>query len=191
MRSLRRQHPAADRRAYRPAAGFTIVETLIVLAIAGFILLIVFQAIPTLLRNSRNNQRRQDVQTILSAVSHYELNNSGNFPSVCGPSQPALCTQSGGGPNPNDYFLQYDRRNLSFYQPIDITSMPQTTAAGGRMDRAPITNPETLQLYNYEKCSSTTPGGATITGASYSDVVALYAIESNNSGGLSSECQQL
>ena len=40
--------------------GFTIIEVLIVLAIAGLILLIVFLAIPALQRNSRNTQRKND-----------------------------------------------------------------------------------------------------------------------------------
>jgi prepilin-type N-terminal cleavage/methylation domain-containing protein len=36
-------------------AGFTIIEVLIVLAIAALILLIVFLAVPALQRNARNN----------------------------------------------------------------------------------------------------------------------------------------
>ena len=49
--------------------GFTIIEVLIVLAIAGLIMLVVFLAVPALQRNSRNNARSADASTILTAVN--------------------------------------------------------------------------------------------------------------------------
>jgi prepilin-type N-terminal cleavage/methylation domain-containing protein len=60
--------------------GFTIIEVLIVLAIAGLILLIVFLAVPALQRNSRNTQRKDDVAKILAAVSEFSNNNNGRLP---------------------------------------------------------------------------------------------------------------
>lgn len=49
--------------------GFTIIEVLIVLAIAGLILLIVFLAVPALQRNSRNTTRNNEAARISAAVS--------------------------------------------------------------------------------------------------------------------------
>lgn len=60
--------------------GFTIIEVLIVLAIAGLILLIVFLAVPALQRNSRNTQRRNDVSALLAGVQEYANNNNGALP---------------------------------------------------------------------------------------------------------------
>jgi prepilin-type N-terminal cleavage/methylation domain-containing protein len=60
--------------------GFTIIEVLIVLAIAGLILLIVFLAVPALQRNSRNTQYKNDAASILSAASEWSNNNSGAVP---------------------------------------------------------------------------------------------------------------
>ena len=60
--------------------GFTIIEVLIVLAIAGLILLIVFLAVPNLRRNARNTQRRDDIAAMLGAVSEYSNNNNGSNP---------------------------------------------------------------------------------------------------------------
>lgn len=60
--------------------GFTIIEVLIVLAIAGLIILIVFLAVPALQRNSRNTQRKNDVSAILSAVGEFSNNNNGQLP---------------------------------------------------------------------------------------------------------------
>lgn len=61
--------------------GFTIIEVLIVLAIAGLILLVVFLAVPALQRNSRNTQRDNDVAGILGGMSEYVNNNNGQLPS--------------------------------------------------------------------------------------------------------------
>jgi len=63
-------------------AGFTIIEVMIVLAIAGLILLVVFLAVPALQRNARNTQRREDAGNLLSAVSEYEANNNSAIPGV-------------------------------------------------------------------------------------------------------------
>jgi prepilin-type N-terminal cleavage/methylation domain-containing protein len=57
--------------------GFTIIEVLIVLAIAGLIMLVVFLAVPALQRNSRNTQRRADVSGVLGAISETVANKNG------------------------------------------------------------------------------------------------------------------
>jgi prepilin-type N-terminal cleavage/methylation domain-containing protein len=57
--------------------GFTIIEVMIVLAIAGLILLIVFLAIPALQRNSRNTQRKNDAAAYTAAYSEDVNNNNG------------------------------------------------------------------------------------------------------------------
>jgi len=70
--------------------GFTIIEVLIVLAIAGLILLIVFLAVPALQRNSRNTQRKNDVASLLGAVSEYANNNGGALPTTAAAQTAAL-----------------------------------------------------------------------------------------------------
>ena len=57
--------------------GFTIIEVLIVLAIAGLIMLVVFLAVPALQRNSRNTQRTNDASRIAAAVNECLTNNNG------------------------------------------------------------------------------------------------------------------
>lgn len=51
--------------------GFTIIEVLIVLAIAGLVMTMVFVAVPSLQRNSRNTQRRTDVSALIASVNEY------------------------------------------------------------------------------------------------------------------------
>ena len=60
--------------------GFTIIEVVLVLAIAGLIFLMVFIALPALQRSQRNTRRRQDMARILSAFNDYQANNNGSFP---------------------------------------------------------------------------------------------------------------
>jgi prepilin-type N-terminal cleavage/methylation domain-containing protein len=64
----------------RKQEGFTIIEVLIVLAIAGLILLIVFLAVPALQRNSRNTQRKSDASRVASAITNFASNTNGTLP---------------------------------------------------------------------------------------------------------------
>ncbi len=113
-----------NKQSQKQSNGFTIVEVMIVLAIAGLILLIVFEAIPALTRGSRNNQRKQDATAILQVISQYELNNSGNFPPGCGQGYGANCKTGS-----NTSLLYYT--NLTYYDPTttEVTVHPQTEAS--------------------------------------------------------------
>jgi prepilin-type N-terminal cleavage/methylation domain-containing protein len=62
--------------------GFTIIEVMIVLAIAALILLIVFLAVPALQRSSRNTQRKNDVGRIGSAATTIVSNGNGLMSSL-------------------------------------------------------------------------------------------------------------
>jgi prepilin-type N-terminal cleavage/methylation domain-containing protein len=58
----------------RRQQGFTIIEILIVLAIAGLILLIVFFAVPALQRSARNSRRKNDLARFYTAIQEYAGN---------------------------------------------------------------------------------------------------------------------
>lgn len=75
--------------------GFTIVETLIVLAIAGLIILIVLLAVPALQRASRNTNMKNDASTVASQVSDFESNNSGALPTSITSSTPGTVSVTG------------------------------------------------------------------------------------------------
>ncbi len=61
--------------------GFTIIEVVLVLAIAGLIFLMVFVALPALQRGQRDTQRRNDVSRFMSQISSYATNNRNSVPS--------------------------------------------------------------------------------------------------------------
>lgn len=64
----------------RQTKGFTIIEVVLVLAIAGLIFLMVFTALPALQKSQRDTARKNDVSSVASAVTSYSSNNRGKFP---------------------------------------------------------------------------------------------------------------
>ena len=56
--------------------GFTIIEVVLVLAIAGLIFLMVFVALPALQRSQRDTQRRNDMSRVDTSLVQYQTNNS-------------------------------------------------------------------------------------------------------------------
>lgn len=58
--------------------GFTIIEVVLVLAIAGLIFLMVFIGLPALQRAQRNTQRRRDLTIIISAMNRWKTHNTGS-----------------------------------------------------------------------------------------------------------------
>ncbi len=60
--------------------GFTIIEVVLVLAIAGLIFLVVFLALPQLQRARRDTQRKSDAGRAVAALESYAGNNNGEYP---------------------------------------------------------------------------------------------------------------
>lgn len=61
-------------------SGFTIIEVVLVLAIAGLIFLMVFIALPALQRSQRDTQRKDDMGRLSSAIVNYTNSNRGSLP---------------------------------------------------------------------------------------------------------------
>jgi prepilin-type N-terminal cleavage/methylation domain-containing protein len=69
--------------------GFTIIEVVLVLAIAGLIFLMVFIALPALQRNQRDTQRENDFGRAMAALTRFRANNRNRIP---GEGQPGGVT---------------------------------------------------------------------------------------------------
>lgn len=122
--------------------GFTIIEVVLVLAIAGLIFLMVFVALPALQRSQRDTQRRQDYADLASAISNYTTNNNGKLP-------PA----SNGKLDPKQYInANGTDPNGKTYTIIVQEATSSTT----------ITAPSESQVYVYTKANC--EGSATDTG---------------------------
>ncbi len=79
---------------YRPSAGFTVIEVLIVAAIAALILLIVFLVVPTVERSARNHSRKVIANFLVGEMEEYKAlnrhypgeggaSNGSNFAEMC------------------------------------------------------------------------------------------------------------
>lgn len=64
----------------RNEKGFTIIEVVLVLAIAGLIFLMVFIALPALQRSQKDTQRKNDLSRAQTAISSYQSNNRNAIP---------------------------------------------------------------------------------------------------------------
>src|ERR1700722_7969066 len=64
--------------------GFTLIEIMLVLAIAGLILVIVFLAVSGAQKARRDTQRKEDVARMATLLESYASNNSGNYPGSTG-----------------------------------------------------------------------------------------------------------
>ena len=60
--------------------GFTIIEVVLVLAIAGLIFMMVFLALPALQRSQRDTERSNVIARMVTALNNYQANNRGALP---------------------------------------------------------------------------------------------------------------
>ncbi len=60
--------------------GFSIIEVVLVLAIAALIFLMIFVALPALQRGQRDTARKQDANTVATALNTWRGNHRGSLP---------------------------------------------------------------------------------------------------------------
>ena len=193
---------------YKTKQGFTIIEVVLVLAIAGLIFLMVFVAFPALQRNQRDAQRRQDIANFSSNLKNARANgiiitdllstagtNSATLPSASRQSNcntnnsktiGTLNTYINGNPNNVNRLackmLRYYTNNMSTDTSDSATESNQFADPDGQ--------PYTLLLRN--KLAQTTASYATMTGAfGYEDddgnknhtIVLIFNTECSNDSG--------
>lgn len=78
-----------------PRSGFTIIEVVLVLAIAGLIFLMVFIALPALQRSQRDTQRRDDLARLATAITQYQTNNNNRLPNYAQDPLTVDCDSTG------------------------------------------------------------------------------------------------
>jgi prepilin-type N-terminal cleavage/methylation domain-containing protein len=142
--------------------GFTIIEVLIVLAIAGLIMLIVFLAVPALQRQSRNTARKNDVGRVGASVTEYSSNRNGALPTNGGDITPLVGT-----------LAQYETGNI------------QVATGTGGADA--ITDVSQMRVVTGARCSASNNG--TVAGGSTRQVAIQYAVETSN--GSLAVCQDV
>jgi prepilin-type N-terminal cleavage/methylation domain-containing protein len=160
----------------KQTSGFTIIEVLIVLAIAGLILLIVFLAVPALQRNSRNTQYRTEASRILGASQEFTNNNNGVLPAASGSGT--------AGSDAAKVFALANPKNVSV---LTVVASGTVTAQSPALGATPTD----ILVSGGVKCgavggTSVTP---TVTGASARSVVLIYGVE-NADGTVNAQCTE-
>lgn len=142
--------------------GFTIIEVMIVLAIAGLILLIVFLAVPALQRNSRNTQRKNDASHLASLISEYQSNNNGSSPTA---------VVFSGTPGANQLNATGERFSiLDTSSTINIIARPTAPA---------VPAADAAVIYTRATCN----GNTTNAGTSPRQLVVFYGLEGATTSG--------
>jgi prepilin-type N-terminal cleavage/methylation domain-containing protein len=106
--------------------GFTIIEVVLVLAIAGLIFLMVFIALPALQRSQRDTQRQQDMSRAQTAIQNYQSTNRGQIPTTDA-QWDALANsylRAGG-----DQFTDPSGKEYVFVEEDDIVAVPSVVDA--------------------------------------------------------------
>ena len=156
--------------------GFTIIEVLIVLAIAGLILLIVFLAVPALQRNGRNTTKRSDASKALGAVGEFISANNSKLPVTA--NAPALRTfanlNNGTTLNTNGGVDLVPTSVATVYAPSvnEIEIVTGVTCTGSHTTAAAPT------VANYQ---------AEVQAASGRSYVALFSVEASG-GNVTTQC---
>ena len=164
--------------------GFTIIEVLIVLAIAGLILLVVFLAVPALQRNQRNSGYKSEANRILAAAQEVSANNGGAVltTSSCSTVAP-LCSTV---PVTLDAQRVFQASNAKNVNTLAIEPKGSTTNTGPTLTSAVIVTGA--------KCPSallTVATGPLVTLAvgTTRQTVLVYAVE-DNAGLVIGQCQE-
>ena len=111
-----------NKKALNRRSGFTIIEVVLVLAIAGLIFLMVFIALPSLQQGQRDTQRKNDLSRINTQLTSYASSARGKVPHSGNLSTFASQYLKGDYTDPNgtNYTMQYNK-NSSIASPTEGT----------------------------------------------------------------------
>ncbi len=148
--------------------GFTIIEVVLVLAIAGLIFLMVFIALPALQSSQRDTARKSDVSTVAAAVNSYVSGNRGTFPTSA-----QLETQLG---------AEGDGASKTY---SSISTNFTSTQVVANASPGTFTIPEeTIRVYKGLKCSSNGPNGSvTLVDGTTRQYATVAQLEGGNNAG--------
>ncbi len=158
--------------------GFTIIEVLIVLAIAALILLIIFLSVPVLQRTSRNHEHRAAAVYIFQAYSDWLTQYGISSYGESGPNWIVDCSMA---PDGNTTFCKTLKSSFGLNE-TNIWAYGSTSQPA-QPPLAPVNNQ--LILSDFAKCND--DSSAAITSPKPQDIVILYNLETAN-GGSTEHC---
>lgn len=142
--------------------GFTIIEVVLVLAIAALIFLMIFVALPALQRGQANTARKNDMSTIAAAVNTYRTNTNGSLPTT---------------------YAQMD----SYVDNLSQVDLPATgtIADGAGSLTASAANLDTARIFIEAKCNTTK--NAAVDGSTRQ--AAVLTVVETSAGNYATVCQ--
>lgn len=142
--------------------GFTIIEVVLVLAIAALIFLMIFVALPALQRGQANSARKSDAATVAAAINTYRTNKNGQLPANFAALDPYI-----------------DNLSQLTIDQAHFLSSPGTIAADDRED-----NLDFALIYLGSKCNDTKDG--TVDGSAKQ--AAVVAVVETGAGQFDTVC---
>lgn len=155
--------------------GFSIIEVLIVLAIAGLIMLIVFLAVPALQRNARNNDYSAEANRYASAFQEVQSNKGGGF----------LAVDSATSGSNTDAGKLWSAANPKTFTTVTVAG----TAAAAPSQTAPTEFSNTIYVMQNFKCASPDSWGRDTGSVSTRQTAVLFTTESRT--GVVTKCQDI
>ena len=128
--------------------GFTIIEVVLVLAIAALIMLMVFIALPALQRNQRDTARKNDISRLQTVVNNHKSRNRGELPVFGSTSFQADLTRN------NDQFADPSGGEYEF---VNRTSITEENYSDDDANK--------IYIYRGAKCNGENPSGSIRSGA--------------------------
>jgi len=157
---------------FKKHQGFTIIEVMIVLAIAALMLLVVFLAVPNLQRSQRNNARKSDGSRVAAAVVDFTSNNSsGSLPSTS-----ADCTTL---VNSTTSLAQYTGLTCvaAATMPASVNASSFYIIAGASGATIPAGVSNTLVLADSAQCGASNNAGTPLGAGTPKQAALLYSLE--------------
>ena len=171
--------------------GFTIIEVLIVLAIAGLILLVVFLAVPALQRNQRNQGYRSEANRLLAAAQEVSANNGGSKLTLSACTETTAPTCASDTAQAAKIFQAANAKNIKYVQIVSGSSAvaagvspsyPAAGAAGAVTDQVSLVG---VTLFTGAKCV----GQDKYAAGTSRQTVLMYGVE-DNKGDVVVQCQE-
>ncbi|MBQ7202103.1 type II secretion system protein [Candidatus Saccharibacteria bacterium] len=180
--------------------GFTIIEVVLVLAIAGLIFIMVFVALPALQRSQRDTSRREDILNFVSEVKKYMISNRGPLPGsgdtidnntiVNVTWNDTLAGSTGGNnkwsgfyrdylgekfvdPDGENYSLSVMRCGMGTDEQCSETTQPRVSAALEGLYEAAFPNEYKIYVILQAKCDGNNPVGS----SNSRNIAVLYRLE--------------
>lgn len=150
--------------------GFTIIEVVLVLAIAGLIFLMVFIALPALQSGQRDTARKQDIGNLGTAINNYSSANRGALPTTAAQLGTISATADNTG------YLTSISKNVT-----GITLAASGLTGSGTSNQT-VTD-GVINIITAARCSTVGAGSVTIRAGTVRQYVMITRLESGSGTG--------